>query len=244
MHKNGLDYQSKILLIENNRELSLLIQKYFQKHNKYVDICHDGEIGLKKSLSNKYDLLIIDTKIPPIDGISILRQIREIGNEKPCVITTNHVDIQEEINCYKFGANFFHRKPICFELLNIQINMLLKQKLLNQNIFMKDITIDIKKRLLYRKGNIVKLTKTEYELLIMLTKSNGSIISRENIIANVLNYNKDIEYSSVDTMISRIRKKLSEYGTQQVIETVTRQGYRISLDYIENSQICKTNDPY
>jgi two-component system response regulator ArlR len=234
----------KILLIENNKELSLLLQKYFQKHNKHVDICHDGEIGLRKSLSNQYDLLIIDTEIPPIDGLSLLRQLREIGNETPCVMITSHVDIKEEINCYKFGANFFHRKPLCFELLNIQINILLKQKLLTQKILMKDITIDLRKRLLYRKGNIVKLTKTEYELLKMLTESNGSIISRENIIANVLNYNKDIEYSSVDTMVSRIRKKLSEYGTQPVIETVTRQGYRISLDYIESSQVCKTNDKY
>lgn len=102
---------------------------------------------------------------------------------------------------------------------------------------MGDIEIDLTSRVIKRKQKEINLTKSEFNLLLLLIKNREMVISREKIITNILNNNKDIGYAAVDTMISRVRKKLSQYGSESVIDTVVKVGYRLNPIYIKNCKI-------
>lgn len=229
--------KSQILIIEDDANLSLIIGKHLERQNIETDIAYTGEEGLEKALSNKYNLLLVDIGLPGINGVDIIKRIRNIGNMIPVIIITSQIALDKEIDAYDQGANLFHRKPIEFDLLIAQINSLLPDMNKELMIEMKDIVINTKERYLKRKGVIINLTKTELDFILMLVKSNGSIFSRHKIIVNLLNYNRDLEHSAVDTMVCRIRKKLDEFGTDEFLETVPKEGFRINLNYMRNAKV-------
>lgn len=232
-----------ILLIEDNPNLSQLIKNFLEKKEKTIVQAYEGNSGLEKAYSNKYNLILLDLGIPNIKGLSLLNKLRDSGNVTPCIIITGHDNPFEEIQCFKLGANLYHKKPLNLELLNVQIDRLLNHKKTLKILYMLDISINLKLRQVQRNNNLIPLTFTEYNFLLMLIESNGEITSRAKIISNILDYNKDIEYTSVDTMVSRIRAKLKKEGNKQVIETVIKQGYRINLSYLQNIKIIDINKP-
>jgi two-component system copper resistance phosphate regulon response regulator CusR len=230
-------YKTNILLIEDDANLSLTINKTLAEEEIKLDVAYSGEDGLNKALTNKHNLILLDIGLPGMTGLEVLKRIRDIGNTVPVIIITSEGSVNTEIQAYNNGANFFHRKPINFELLLAQIRNLLPESELDYEVTMKDIVINTKERSIFKKGKKVNLTKSELDLVIMLTESNGSIFSRNKIIANLMNYNKDLENSAVDTMVCRIRKKISKYGDEEFIETVPKEGFRINLDYIHNPEV-------
>ncbi len=230
-------FRPSILLIICDANIGWLFQKNFLNTEFIFNIAYNQETGIQKALSNKYDLVLIDLQDTSETYFDILIRIRYINRNIPIIILGDKEETENEINSYKFGANLFHPKPLNFPLLEAEIRQLLFYKLKNVLVIMKDIKIDLTSRIIKRKQKEINLTKNEFNLLLLLIKSREKAISREKIISDVLNYNKDIEYAAVDTMISRIRKKLSQYGNENVIETVVKIGYRLNPSYIKNCKV-------
>lgn len=230
-------FRPSILLIICDANIGCLFQKNLLNTEFYVSIAYNAETGIKKALSNKYDIVLIDLQEQPKECFNILICIRNVNRSIPIIILGEKEDTENQINTYKLGGDLFHSKPISFPLIEAEIRQLLFYRLKNVLVQMGDIEMDLTSRIIKRKGREIRFTRSEFNLLLLLIKNRNMAISREKIISDVLNYNKDIEYAAVDTMVSRVRKKLSQYGDESVIDTVVKVGYRLNPVYIKNCKI-------
>lgn len=230
-------FRPSILLIICDANIAWLFQKNFLCTEFHINIAYNSETGIRKALSNKYDIVLIDLQEKSEECLNTLIRIRHINKNIPVIVLGDKDDTENEINTYKLGGDLFHSKPISFPLIEAEIRQLLFYRLKNVLVQMGDIEIDLTGRIIKRKQKEIKLTKSEFNLLLLLIKNRERAISREKIISDVLNYNKDIEYAAVDTMISRVRRKLSQYGDESVIDTVVKVGYRLNPSYIKNCKI-------
>jgi len=230
-------FRPSILLIICDANIGWLFQKNLIDTEFNLNITYNPEAGIQKALSNKYDIVLIDLQDTSEKCLDTLIRIRDINRNIPIIILGDKEDTESEINTYKLEGNLFHSKPPNFPLLEAEIRQLLFYKFKNILVHMGDIEIDLTSRIIKRKQKEIKLTKSEFNLLLLLIKNREKAISREKIISDILNYNKDIEYAAVDTMISRVRKKLSQYGSENVIDTVVKIGYRLNSSYIKDCKI-------
>jgi len=215
-----------ILIIEDCASLVHVLQKFLTKLNLTSDFAYNGKEAVKKLKNNIYSLLILDTELSDINGYILLERFREIYRNKPIIVISNEHDYQNEIESYRKGASLFHKKPLSFSLLEVQILNLLSKKFHPRSIKIKDLVLSEGKKII-RKGNQeIRITKTELALLLLLAKNKGITFGRNKIISilDTLNIQKGI--GSVDTLVCRLRKKLNDTNNKY-IETIEGLGYRI-----------------
>ena len=216
-----------MLLIEDDANLVFVLTRFLENLSMKVESSYTAKDGLIKALTNKYQILIIDIGLPDSDGFKIIEQIRLIDNTKPIIVITGDNSQEKEISSYKAKANIFHPKPIKFDILEAQIKSLTIDRYPNV-IVIGDLCIDRLKRIAKIKNKRVKLTHSEYNLLIMLIDSNGEIFTRKQILSNIMNYYRNSSETSVDTLVCRIRKKLGRKVGGDLIKTVYKSGYCIN----------------
>jgi DNA-binding response OmpR family regulator len=229
--------RTKILVIGSNKKLLRSLSRFLEEQKFAVKLISGGTLGLKEALTNKYQLIIID----PAEGkferlLNDMKFFREKGCNTPIILIQNHPTIEEQIKAYNTGANILHRKPINLPLLLAKVNKLLSDNYVRPEIQLKDILLRPSQRRLFRANKEIYLTRTEFDFFLLLMKAHGSVLSRNYIMSNILNYNRDINQSAVDTMISRIRKKFGEERSP-VIETVQGKGYRLGSFYTESREL-------
>jgi len=221
----------KILIVDKDLNLAYILRKFLELKNFKVETRSDGYRGLNAAEENQYDLFIIDIRLPKADGISLLQKIREKGIATPAIMMTDDYSLEDEIECYRSGTNLFHKKPIEFRLLEVQVKSLIKNNY--REIFeVGDLKIDLDGKRIYKNDELVILSKLEFDLLILFLKSNGRLYTREEIMRRVFFNNKDISIGAVDTLISRLRKKLGDLEGDYFIETVFKSGYRVNDYYL------------
>lgn len=230
-------FRPAILLIVCDTNISWLLQKNFLETEFTFNITYNPDTGVQKALSNRYDIILIDFQNAAEICFEVLNRIRAVNKELPVIILGQKDGTESEINTYKYGGNLFHSKPPSFALLEAEVKQLLFYKANNLLVSMGDIEIDLTSRIIRRKEEEINLTKSEFNFLLLLIKNPRRVITREKIISDILNYNKDVEYAAVDTMVSRIRKKLSQHGDQEVIDTVVKIGYRLNPMYVKSCKI-------
>ena len=170
-----------------------------------------------------------------MSGLVSVTRRREKDMRTPTLMITSLNTNQNEIESFKHGANLFHRKPINFALLESQIKALLKLHEFSPTIRIGDLVIEPQKRIVKKAGQLIKLTPKEFKLFVALATVNGDVLSRQNLLAQTFKGVRDLEESSIDTMVCRIRKKIGKYKGDEVIETVHGVGYRLSLKYFEDT---------
>jgi two-component system response regulator ArlR len=206
-------------------ERFLDLQGYDTKHS------YTGDTGLEMALSNKFDLTIIDIGLPDISGLDVLGKLKS-ANQKPIIIITGDGNRDIELQSYKLRSNIFHKKPLNYEILGAQIKSLLPQNNAH-SIKSLDLYIDMSRRVVKLKNQTIYLTNSEFNLLSLLVFSRGEIFSRETILSTVMNYYRNSSVSSVNTLVSRLRKKLSN-SKLPIIQSVPKVGYCINSEYLEN----------
>jgi DNA-binding response OmpR family regulator len=228
------NHRPSVLVIEDNANLVSVLTKYIQSLGFEVESSYNATEGLKKALSNKHQLFIIDLGLKDLHGLKLIAKIRNTSN-KPIIVITGETEGQSEIKCFKLKVNIFHRKPIKYELLKEQIKSLLPPNRKGCIITTRELYLDLNRRILKSNGKTVPLTQTEFNFLLMLLESNRQIFTRKQIISNGMNYYKATTENCVDTMVCRIRKKLKKKNIQNsIIETVNGRGYRLNSKYYED----------
>jgi DNA-binding response OmpR family regulator len=225
-----------VLIIEDDANLVLVLKQFILSLGLNANSTYSGKKGFKKALSNKYQLFIIDLGLGDISGLKLVEKIR-ITNNKPIIIITGNVEENNEIECFKLKANIFHKKPINFDILAVQIKSLISPKRRGNIITSKNVYINLNKRVFKFNDQVVPLTKREFNFLTMLFNSNGEVFTRKQIIYNIMNYFSSSSENCVDTMVSRIRKKLNEEDIKNsLIKTVNCTGYKLNSEYFKNIQ--------
>jgi DNA-binding response OmpR family regulator len=217
--------------MKDDINLSFFLHTYFKRHDYFIDNTYTAQDGIKKFLSNKFDLALIDIRLSDCNGLDIAQKIRKVSSTFPIIIITDNIDVKDEIKSYDIGVNLFHKKPIVYSLLLSQIKAILKfNNTLNEKTHIKDTVIDHTHRIVNKKGQSVKLTPNEHKLLKLFLNYSYQVFTREDITLKILNNNRDSNLNAVDTLISRLRRKVGKIEDKELIETVYKLGYRVNLN--------------
>lgn len=217
----------RILLVEDEKNLSQAIE-YILKKNKYiVDAVFNGEDGLDYALSNIYDLIILDIMMPKLDGIQVLKSIRQEKISTPVLFLTAKSTLEDKVIGLDTGADDYLTKPFEIDELLARIRAMLRRKgeLLEDNITFKDIKLNNSNYTLYCDKNSVQLPLKEFNIMKIFINNPQNVITKEYLIEKVWGFDSDIDYNNVEVYISFLRKKLLTIGSKVEIKTARGVGY-------------------
>lgn len=217
----------KILVVEDERDLNRIITKYLKKNNYSVDSCFDGQEALDFISYSEYDLIITDIMMPNVDGYEFIDKLRANKNNTPVIMLTAKDTLEDKIVGLDSGADDYIVKPFEFDELLARIRVLMRRNygLATNIIKIEEVTLDLAKKQVAKSGEIIDLTGKEYEVLEYLMKNKGSILSRDQILNHVWDYEYEGASNIVDVIIKNIRKKLDRGEGNTIIYTKRGLGY-------------------
>lgn len=222
----------KILVVEDEKDLNRVITKHLKKNNYSVDSCFDGEQALDYVLYGEYDLIITDIMMPKIDGYGFIKQLRNDKNSTPVIMLTAKDSLDDKILGLDSGADDYIVKPFEFDELLARIRVLMRRNygFATNIIQVDDVVLDISKKQVTRSGESIVLTGKEYEVLEYLFKNKTRIISREQILNHVWDYDYEGASNIIDVIVKNIRKKLDVGSKKPIIHTKRGLGYFVKED--------------
>ena len=216
----------KILLLEDDYLYKVSIKEFLQELDFIVDDFENGDDALDAVFTNSYDLLLLDIRVPGMDGFTLVETIRKEGLNTPIIILTSLTDITNLSRGYDLGCNDYIRKPFDLIELKFRIEQLIKNscfKTLDDNIEIPpNYKFDVKKNILYKEKEQIDLSFKESELVSFLIQNRGFFVSIETLHERVWE-NKEISYSDIRMCIKRIREKTCK----DFIKTKRFVGYKI-----------------
>lgn len=217
----------KILLIEDNEKLANAVLKKLENNGYSVDLFLDGEEGLYALESSFYDLLILDLGLPGIDGIDIIKKLRNLHKTIPILIISARDEIDQRIFGLDCGADDYLCKPFELNEVMARVQALLRRTKyhVHNKIKYNDLVYDTQNRTLSKGDKYIELSKRELAIFENLLLNLDTVLSKENIVDHISTFTEAIHPSSVETYVSRIRKKL---GKSINLKTARGLGYILS----------------
>jgi len=224
----------RILIIEDEKRLADSIKKGLEQESYAVDVSYEGTDGFGMAVIHDYDLIILDLMLPGMDGMEICRKLRTEENILyPILMLTARGQIEDRVKGLNCGADDYLTKPFAFEELLARIKALSRRprNSLGTVLSTDDLTLDTISYKVRRAGRLVVLSKTEYALLEFLLKNRGRVLSKNQIIENVWDYDADVLPNTVEVYIRYLRNKIEKpfRDKKPLIETIRGFGYRIGV---------------
>ena len=222
--------KATILVVEDEKQLSRLIELELKFEGYDVEIAYDGETGLEKALDDNIDLILLDLMLPKLNGVEVCKKIR-IKSSKPIIMLTAKSDLSDKVTGLDCGADDYITKPFQIEEVLARIRSSLRRinTIINQeeeHVFkIKDILIDKSEHTVYYKNNEIQLTKKEYDLLFYLFQNKNIALTRNQILQNVWGYDYYGDTNVVDVYIRYIRSKIDDIYNINLVETIRGVGY-------------------
>ena len=221
----------RVAVIEDNQINIDLIRYQLKVEGFEVFIEKTGEKGLKMIKNQKPDLILLDVGLPDIDGFELCRNLRsdEMTKDYPIIMLTARAEDSDRIEALKLGADDYITKPYNAEELILRIRNLLKRtdkyKKNGSILKLNDMSIDFNKREVQINKQIICLTFSEYQILIMLAENLGNIVHKKEINKKIFNISEDVDSRTVDTHIHSLRKKINSAGC--LINTIRSVGFML-----------------
>ncbi len=215
----------RILYVEDEKFLAEAVTHILSKNKIKVDHAADGEEGLELALKPNYDCIVLDIMLPKLSGIEILKTIRARGIKTPVIMLSALSEVEDKVKGLENGADDYLAKPFKTAELIARINAVCRRPALEmrEEIKFHDLKYDITNRTL----NGVALTDKEAEILMMLLKTPGTAITKQQILAHVWGADAELEENYVEVYISYLRKKIKELNLKVAIKTIRNLGYKI-----------------
>lgn len=213
----------KILVVEDDHKIATSIKKGFEQESWICDLAFDGEDGYDLSVSESYDVIVLDLMLPKKDGISVAKELRQAGIHTPILMLTAKGELDDKVNGLNSGADDYLVKPFAFEELIARVQALARrpEKITNSKLQIQNLEVDTKMQEVKQNNKIVELSKKEYQLLEYLIKNKGKTMSKDNIISHVWSYESNILPNTVEVFVKYLRDKLGK----DIIKTVRGFGY-------------------
>lgn len=219
----------RILLVEDERELADGLVKALRQQDYAVDWVIDGAIADNLLKTETFDLIILDIGLPEIDGLEVLKRLRHRGKNTPVLILTVHSDLHSRVAGLDLGADDYLSKP--FELLELEarIRALLRRNSSATNAVIRcgGLSFDSVARRASLNGEILDLPRRELCLLEILLHRTGQVVSKEQIAAQLFDFDDEAGPNAIELYIHRLRKKLASAGLN--IRTVRGLGYLLEV---------------
>lgn len=221
----------RILVVEDEKEFTLLIRRGLTEDGYAVDVAYDGEEGESLAESTPYDLIVLDIVLPRKDGFQVCTNLRKKGISSRVLMLTGRDAVSDRIRGLDCGADDYLVKPFDFGELSARVRALLRRNSGHASpiIQIGNIMLNTTARLVKCNDNNIDLNNKEYSILEYLVLNADMVITRQMIEDHVWNFNLDANSNLVDVYISRIRTKLGKPG-DDFIETVRGAGYRLKTE--------------
>lgn len=227
----------RVLLAEDESDIARIIAKVLREQGYAVDVAGDGERALYNAQINNYDLAILDVRLPRKDGFSVCRELRQNSFRSPILLLTALDDVEDIVCGFDCGADDYLTKPFDFSVLLARLRAL--QRRIRQTIpniiRVEDLTLNTLNHTAARGANKVRLTAKEYLLLEFLMLHPGQILDREAIAKRVWESSYDPFSNVIDVYMNRLRKKIDEGFSLQLLHTCRGEGYVISSSLTKSS---------
>jgi len=220
-------HDMRVLIVEDETNMARFIAKGLKEHGYAVDVSHDGEDGLFMATSEAYDLVILDLMLPKMNGLSVLKKMRQEEVEVPVIILTAKDAVEERVRGLETGADDYLAKPFAFSELLARMKACLRRKSgpLASDLRVGDLLLESSTRRAARAGRPVELTSTEYRLLEFMMRHEGEVLTRVQIMEHVWDYNFDSLSNVVDVHIHKLRAKIDRGHERPLIHTHRGAGY-------------------
>ncbi len=227
----------RLLLVEDEENLSAIIAKGLRNAGYAVDTAFDGEEALYHYEINEYDLIVLDLNLPLIDGIDVLQKIRKTDNHTKVLILSARAEVDDRILGLDKGANDYLIKPFDFGELEARIRNLLRREFVQipATLEVSGIAVDTKLKKVEYNGHTLNLPRKEYGILEYLVMHKNEVVSAEQLVEHIWDNEFDPFSNALRYHICSLKKKLNEISEKEVIQTIRGQGYVIKEDCNENS---------
>ncbi|WP_071432570.1 response regulator transcription factor [Angelakisella massiliensis] len=225
----------RILMVEDDPGLCEAVSFQLEQKGVTVDVCHDGEDGLHWARQQAYDLILLDRMLPGLDGLSVLRSLRQEGIVTPVVLVTALGEISQRVEGLDAGADDYLVKPFAAEELMARIRAMSRrprQWESSQIIRLGDVVFDREQKTLEKEGQSCTLSRRESELMEMLLKNPGQILPRGLLLSRVWGPEAEVEEGNLDNYIHFLRRRLRSVGSALEIRTVRGVGYQLEVPHV------------
>ena len=217
----------RILLIEDEPQIARFIQLELTHEGYDVTIDHDGRDGLTVFLAHPFDLVLLDVMLPSLNGIEVLRRIRQTSSI-PIIMLTARDSVMDKVSGLDSGANDYITKPFAIEELLARIRSVLRQKgLPSHALSYKSLQLDLSQHTCIIHDQPIELTKKEFALLQMLLENKNQVLTREVLLEKIWGYEFDGSTNAVDVYVRYLRAKIEEPFSEKIIHTIRGVGYII-----------------
>lgn len=219
----------RILLIEDDKKTASFIIKGLKEEGFAVDHCPDGREGFITASAYEYDVMIVDLMLPNMDGLSIIKSIREIKKDVGIIILSAKHSLEVKVKGLENGADDYLTKPFAFSELKARIMALLRRKTDHASetteLAYHDLNINLLTREARRDEKIIELQQKEFALLEYFMRNARRVITRTMILEHIWDINFDPTTNIVDVLVCRLREKIDKDFDTQLIHTVRGAGY-------------------
>jgi len=223
----------RILIVEDEAKIAHSLQKGLRQESYAVDVALTGSEGLSLAMSEPYDLLVLDIMLPDIDGLEITQQVRKHTPQTPILMLTAKAQLDDIVKGLRHGADDYLTKPFAFEELLARVHALLRRPagFLPNLLSIDNLTLDTNTFEIKRGDNTIQLSQKEFALLEYLMRNPNKILTKDQIIAHVWDYEADVLPNTVEVYIGYLRNKIDKpfkKNSKALIQTVRGFGYKIS----------------
>jgi two-component system OmpR family response regulator len=218
----------KILVIEDDQDTAEYVAKGLRHEGHAVDLAHNGRDGLLLATSEAYDVTIVDRMLPGMDGLAVVRSVRDAGVKTPILILTTLGGIDDRVEGLEAGSDDYLVKPFALAELVARVNALARRSQFSEPspmLAVADLVMDRLKRQVTRGRVRIDLTPLEFKLLEHLMLNQGRVVTRTMLLERVWGFHFDPKTNVVETHVSRLRSKIDKGFASELIHTARGSGY-------------------
>jgi two-component system OmpR family response regulator len=218
----------RILVVEDDSKIASFVVKGLRQHGFATDHARDGEEGLLRIKAVAYDAVILDIMLPRLDGLSLLRQLRNERIPTPVLLLSAKVSVEDRVSGLQAGADDYMTKPFAFSELLARVQSLIRRAthaIEPSKLSAGDISMSLITREVTRAGQVIELQSREFALLELLLRQAGKVVTKTMILEHIWDYSFDPQTNVVDVLVHRLRAKVDKDFPVKVIQTIRGVGY-------------------
>lgn len=224
----------KILLLEDDFKLASEVKIFLSGKHFHCDVVYDGSLFSKQVKQDNYDLFILDINVPGLNGIEVCSQIRKTDKVTPIMMLTAFGEVEDKVEAFDQGADDYLVKPFHFDELYVRIQSLLRRHMKPQTgdeiIKVENLVVNVSEMKVMRGEIEILLSPKEYQLLLLLLRSNGRLVSKQTISEKVWDINFETGTNTIEVYINFLRKKIDRNFEPKLIHTRPGFGYYLKAE--------------
>ncbi len=218
----------RVLVIEDDFDTAAYVAKGLKEVGHVADCASNGREGLHLASTETYDVLVVDRMLPEIDGLSIIKSLRNSGRHTPALVLSALGEVDDRVQGLQAGGDDYLVKPFAFSELLARLEALVRRSDIEvpaTKLKVGDLEMDLLARQVRREGRVIELQPREFRLLEFLMRHSGQVVTRTMLLEKVWDYHFDPQTNVIDVHVSRLRSKIDKGFSDPLLHTVRGAGY-------------------